>query len=221
MSKYRLTDVLMGKKEGDEWYCLAAPEETRMWLKKNPWDRETFSKHGITPVSLKIESGEVSAVQIDKFSYKNPLILKSGLDITKGQIKTRQYKSAQFEIRVDSCIEFNEIMKELSQKTGLETWEVKKIVIYNKDVGVSTEFKLHNPNGTGTGLYTHRFEKEKTSRLYPEVMISDQMLYVKTFYDTMAHCAACKNEELIHACAIEKKITKKQVIRRTVHRHER
>ena len=211
MSNIRLTDILKNKKEGEEWHCLAAPEETKVWTSKSPWNKDTFSKRKVVPVAVSVASGEVAAIHIDKFTLKSPLIMKNGLDITKGRIKTRQYRSASFTIRVDSCIELNEVLKELSDKLALKTWLIKRIVIYNKEHGISTEFKPHNPNGTGIGLYSYRFEKEKNSWLYPNVMISDQILYVGNFYDEMAHCTAAKSEELIHACAIEKKVKSKQI----------
>jgi hypothetical protein len=44
MSKYKLGDILAGKKPGDEWFCLAAPERVWVWIKKSPWPKTLVDK---------------------------------------------------------------------------------------------------------------------------------------------------------------------------------
>lgn len=215
MSNYRLTDILKSKTEGAEWYCLEAPEETRVWVSGSPWDNDIFKKAGISPVVIQVSSDMVVGDKKDVFSYKAPLVLSCGVDVPKGFIKTRTNKSASFTIRIDSCIELNQIMDELSKKTGLTSWDVKKLKVYNADDGVFVEFALHNPDGNGTGLFTYRFEIGKSSRLYPDVVIADQQRYVKKFYNNLAHCTAAKSDSLVHSCALKKKVKKKQIIRRS------
>lgn len=216
MSNIRLTDILKNKKEGEQWYCLEAPEYVRVWLNNNPWDKGIFNNKGVSPVSISVSSDAIVAFDEQKFNYKSQLKLNCGVEITSGKIKTRQRKSAIFKIRIDSCIEFNEVMKELSEKTGLKSWDINAIKIYNPNEGMFTSFKLHNPDGNGTGMFTYRFTKEKFSRLYPDVVIADQKRFVNKFYNNIAHCMASKPEGLVHSCALEnkKKITKKQTILR-------
>lgn len=216
MSNIRLKDLLKNKKEGEQWYCLEAPEDVRVWINKHPWDKDTFRERGVSVVAISVKSDAIVAFDEQKFNYKSQLKLDCGVEITNGKIKTRQRKSSMFNIRVDSCVEFNEVMEELSKKTGLDSWDINKIKIYNDKEAIFTSFKLHNPDGNGTGMFTHRFTKDKFSRLYPDVVIADQKRFVGNFYNNIAHCTAAKPEGLVHSCALEnkKKIKKRQTILR-------
>ena len=214
MSRYKLTDILAGKDPGDEWFCLAAPERVWVWMKKSPWPKTLMDKLGVNIVAIKVTSHHISDTSPRKFTKKAPLALNCGVDILKGYIKTTQTKAANFVLRVDSIVELNQAMLELSTMTGFDSWDIQFVEIYNKEHGVATVFSFHNPDGNGTGLYTHRFEINNSWRLYPEVLLSDHVLYIGGFYNTRAHCTAKEIQGVGHGCAIEAGIKSKQVVRR-------
>lgn len=212
-SKVKLKELLKTKKPGDEWYSLHAPEEVRMWVSTKPWKKGTFSKRGVRLLAVSFNSWSEGASNKETFTFKAPLNLKCGVELT-GNYKTRQTVSANLKCRVDDVVEFNAVMKELSSKTSMHTWEINKINVYNPKESVEIEFSIHNPDSNGSGLYLYRVIREKTSTIYPNIALSDQMRYVDKFYENLAHCTANQVTEMVHACGLEKKIPKKQIIRR-------
>ena len=210
MSHYRLTDILKAKKSGDEWYCIEAPEEVQMWSYKKPWSRNLFDEYGVEPCLVSIRAGSGTGEgNTEKFTKKSPMRLDNGILLDKGQISTAQTVNASFTIPFDSPVEFNETMKELSEKTGLFVWEVKRLKVWGN--GGLIEYKKHNPNGTGAALLLFRVTKEKISKLYPDIMLSEQLALVGKFQERTAHCTATEQTELIHACALKLKTKKRQL----------
>jgi len=213
MSRYKLSDILKNKNPGDEWYTLEAPEEVRIWQMEHPWEANFFRERRVSPLSISVRSREKSSTNTQKFTEKVPMKMKCGIDVT-GRLVTKQIKSFHGKARVDSCVEINEFLKELSEKTGLSFWETFNLRIYNPKHAVEIEFKILNPDGHGAGLFLNRIYKGKMSKLYPEIYLSDQQLYVADFYSNLSHCTAVKHQTVGHGCAIEKKIKKKQIVKK-------
>jgi len=206
----KLKELLKFKKSGDEWYSLHAPEELRIWQKSKPWKKGSFSKRGVRLVSVSFRSYKEISDVCQRFTLKSPMSLESGGDLY-GDYRTRQTKSASLKGRFDDCTDFNRHMKELCVKTELDVWEIHKINVYNPVQAVEIEFTIHNPDGNGAGLYLYRVIKEKTSRMYPTIMLSDQLKYVDMFYENLAHCTADEVTSMVHACGLTKKKPKKQI----------
>lgn len=206
----KLKEMLKIKKPGDEWYSLHAPEELRIWQKSKPWKKGSFSDRGVKLLSVSFRAYSETSDTREKFSLKTPMVLKGGGELF-GDYRIRQIKSASLKGRFDDCTDFNVNMKELCKKTGLDFWEISKLSVYNPKVAVEVEFAIHNPDGSGASLYLYRIIKEKTSRLYPTIMLSDQLKYVDRFYENLAHCTADEVTNLVHACGLKKKRPKKQI----------
>ena len=218
MSKYPLKDILKNKLPGDEWYTLAAPEEVLFWQLSNPWPDNLFKSRGVSPISISVRSDEQADINREEFKTKDPLRLPCGVEMT-GFYETKMTKKVQGRARIDSGVELNDFMRDLCSQYGLGSWEVFNTHIYNDKEGVEVEFKFHNPDGHGPGFYLFRIWKGKDSRLYPDVCLADQKRYVVDFYSNLSHCTAVPLNGVGHGCALEKKITKKQIVRRQQNTH--
>ena len=208
MSNTRIDDILKSKKVGDVWYSLEAPEEVRFWSKDRPWKEEVFSKASVKLEGLLITASKGTGKENkETFDKKNPMYLDCGIDIVKGFINTTQSMSASFRLRVDSCKEANIALKELSDKTGFDQWEIRAMDIYNPPVGIMTEFKVHNPNCQGNALSTWRFQNGDGSKLYPDASLSFQQKAVGGFTKEYTHCT--QNEETILKPNCAKKLHRK------------
>lgn len=205
----KLKELLKTKKPGEEWYSLHAPEELRIWQKSKPWKKGSFSKRGVKFFSASFHASKQMSSIHQVYTVKSPMVLDCGE--LYGDYKTIQTKSATFKGRFDNCVDFNTYMKELCEKTQLDVWEIKKLNIYNPKESVEIEFTIHNPDGHGVGLYLYRIIYDKASRMYPNIMLSEQMKCVDRFYENLAHCTADEITMKIHACGLEKKIPKKQI----------
>jgi hypothetical protein len=214
MSRYSLKDILKSKKPGDEWYTLAAPEEVSIWQLKSQWPKNLFKDKLVSPLSISVTSYEKFNVHREKYKAKNPLRLPCGVEVI-GFLETKTNKKFQGKARIDSVSEVNIFLKELSEKTGLVTWYISNLHIYNANEGVETEFRVHNPDGHGPGFFLFRIWKGKESILYPDICIEAQKRYVGKFYSNLSHCTAVEQKDVVHGCALEKKITKKQIVRRS------
>jgi hypothetical protein len=217
MSKYSLKDILKNKKPGDEWYTLAAPEEILYWDLRKPWEKDFFKNRGVTPLSISFRTPTADKIEdFDKKKYngRNPLRFKCGVEMV-GFVKTTTKKEVQGTVRIDSAIELNNFMEELCSKYGIGRWEIFNICVYNSQEGVESVFKIHNPDGHGPGFFLFRIFKGKDSRLYPDIALNDQYRYVAKFYSNLSHCTAVERKDVAHGCALEKKITKKQIVRRS------
>ncbi len=111
----------------------------------------------------------------------------------------------------DSATEANEILEELSVKTGIALWSVKTLRVFVSN-GIELHFQRHNPNGTGASLYFFRLKDDKRNVLYPEVSLHEQQWLVDQMKITLAHCTIKPKTALVPGCSIEvmeKKATKK------------
>lgn len=211
MSNVRLKDVLKNKKHGEEWYTLMAPEELHKWLLKKPWDPDCFSKKGVHLLGASVSAADEPKPTRTKLTKKKPWNLPNGITVDSGYTQSSTKKTAGFRFRADSSVEFSEIMTELSERTGLDIWNVNTLEINNNTLGDVVEFKIFNPDGNGASLYLHRVISNGNSRLYPDVLLSRQIEVVGNFYDKKAHCTCTEITEKIHACAIEYGIKSKQI----------
>ena len=208
MSNTRLDDILKSKKPGDVWYSLEAPEQVRFWNKDRPWNENQFSKVGIKVEGVTVKASRGTGIENKQtFDRKHKMSLDCGVDVIRGYINTTQSMSASFNLRVDSCRELNDAMKELSAKTGFEVWEVRTMHVYNDSAGIFTEFKVHNPNCQGDALCTWRFENSDGSKLYPEASLSFQQKAISGFYEEYTHCTMEEKTVIEKSCA--KKLRKK------------
>lgn len=213
MGNYTLQDILKNKKEGDEWYTLLAPEEARFWKLKKPWPESYFRNLGVSPVCLSVRSHVPEITDKKKYSSKEPLVLPCGVEFV-GEETTKQSKKIHGKLRVDSGVELNIALTELSNATGYTQWEVYDIHIYNATEGVESQFKMHNPDGHGAQFVLFRTWKDKITKLYPEILLETQRRYVGGFQSHVSHCTQTETKQMIPSCGIEKKITKKQIVRR-------
>jgi len=209
----KLKELLKTKKPDDEWYSVHAPEEVRVWTTRKPWKKGTFSKKGVRALAVAVFGQIETSEAQESFTMKSPLVLNCGVELT-GKVRSRQYVNVSLKGRVDDCMEINRVMKELSSRMGIKNWEVRKLTVYNPNEAVDVEFELHNPDGHGSGLYLFRVCKGKVARIYPNIMLSDQLKYVDRFYENIAHCRAKQIVETVHGCALEKKKPKRQIKRR-------
>ena len=214
MSKTRISDILKNKDKGDEWYTLMAPQELHKWIFKTPWKPNRFSSRGVHLLSARVTSSEPlknGDTRDEKLSKKEPWRLKNGLSIDDGFFKTGGSKSAGFTIHADGTIEFNEIMTELSQRTGLKAWDVNKLEVSNNKEGAVIEFKNFNPDGHGSSIYLYRITSTGSSKLYPDILLSRQEKCVDGFYDMLSHCTCDEQPQKYHGCAIEQAVKSKQI----------
>jgi hypothetical protein len=214
MSKLRLKDILGRIESGADYYCYEAPEEFHFWTSKHPWPAGAFKDYGVSLLSLKVLAAELGDSTRHTFNKKNPLRLDCGHEINKGSWQTQQTKVARFSIRADGASEVQDIMTELCTKTGLQSWEVLELQIYNSGRGAIIEFRKHNPNSSKALLYFWRVDVDNTSRLYPDVSLHEQQELIGGFQDRLAHCTIVKVEDDIADCAIKQKVKPRQVIRR-------
>jgi len=212
MTRPRTYDILAKKEAGEEWYCFEAPEEFHVWLLNHPWRPDSFRDYGVSLLSLTVRSATPTGEE-DRHRYnrRSPLRLDCGIEVNKGYYQTTQTKTAKFRMRVSGPRETEEALSELSQKTGLETWEVWEMTIYNSKEGVEAEFKRHNPDGTGTSLYFYRASWADRSLLYPDIPLNEQQRIVGRFQNRLAHCTAEEMKQIAFSCALKKKISPKQI----------
>jgi hypothetical protein len=137
------------------------------------------------------------------FTRKNPLYLENtGVYIERGKVETKQKRSGTASFRCDGIIELNDILTELSEKTEINFWWIKKIEIGHK--GAICQFDRHNPDGHGVNLYFYRLILGKDSKLYPDISFSDQEHYLGKFKQYFAACECDERILKFHGCHIEK-----------------
>lgn len=211
MGNIKLDDILRVKKPGDEWYAIEAPEQLHFWV--TPWDKKLFSDNKLAIAGVKMEaSAKAGGSNVIRYSNKKPLRLKCGVEITSGQFGTTTTTKGIFKYRTDGIIELNEAMKELTVMSGLKTWTVKQLEVYNPKEGATMNFEIYDPDANGGSLYLYRVHRNGRSRLYHEILVSEQNELLKNFKNNIAHCTAVKIEARIaHACAIKRKLKKDQV----------
>ena len=198
MSNARLEDLIKKKKIGDVWHSLEAHESLWFWNLKLPWDPSFFNDKGVQLLCVRVKASAATGKETKvTYTKSKPLILPSGIRIEEGYIATHQAKSGGATIRVDSIAELNESLEELSGITGLTQWEIRRMEVYNPDKGVTTEFKIHNPNcvKNGNKLSTFRFTNSEGSKLYPEVLFGSQLAALGSFCKTHTECSLKIPEE--------------------------
>ena len=215
MSKIKLANLLKNKKQGDTWQSILAPEQYKFWTFKNKWCPKVFNKFGINIAAIRIAACESEKPASIRFRRKEPLYLECGVNIHKGYVTTSAKREAGFTIRVDSIIELNTVLSELSEKYGLKQWEIRLIEIYNPDEAAYIEFTIHNPDGNGPNLSLYRVRQGKNEIMYPELSYFEQQKYCKKFQYSFAHCVADKQIIMTHACGLKKQkkanvVTKKK-----------
>jgi len=211
MSKIRLKDVLESKGPGDEWYTYEAPEELRYWTKGSPWDKKIFNSNGLALVSVWAESIErAGTASVVKYTRKNPLRLDCGVEV-EGQLGTALQKKGIARFRVDDVIELNTAMKELSEASGHETWEIRGFGVYNARRGVDVVFKIFDPDTNGTSLFAHSYTRDGHRRLFPDVLQGEQRDILGNFQERLAHCTHVETRGMGPSCALRKKVKKKQI----------
>ena len=204
MSGITLKDILERKKEGDDWYSFQLPEELHMWTLSNQWKNEAFKKYNIKPSKISIW-GEFESNKTEmKYTQRGPLFLKCGVDIRSGKTVSTTKATASFgPINIDSAVEVNQILEELSQKTGIAIWVIKSMWLYTYDKR-ELNFRKHNPNGTGASLYFYRLTDADRNVLYPLVSLHEQQGLVDSMNITLAHCKLVVRQEKGPACGILK-----------------
>jgi len=213
MSQIKLTDILKNKKQGDEWYTFQVPEELHYWTMKRPWSKGSFKKYGVRLAGLTVKASLPGDPSKSSYTARNPFLLESGGEISRGFLSTTISKTASFTFRADDSIDASQILTELSKKVALETWEVKKLEVYNSDKGYDLIFQRHNPDGNGPSLYFYRAINVGSNRLYPEISLHEQQQLLAKFVERQAHCTAEKPTDLVHGCGL-KKIKKNQIRKR-------
>ena len=215
MSKTKLEDILRNKNAGDEWYAIEAPEELRCWIQEHRWKADIFRDNGLSLAGIKVESSDQTGkLSVDRYTPKNPMRLKCGAEIYKGQFGTTTTKKMIAKFRTDGVIEMNEVMNELCDFTGLTSWDIKQLEVYNSDKGATIEFEVHDPDSNGKLLYVYAVHRNGSRRFYHEVLISEQQELLNSFQNRFAHCTAGKFNLMGHTCALRKKTPKKQIKRR-------
>ena len=200
-----LPEILQHKKVGDTWFSYIAPEEFHIW--QAPWNRDVWKKYGVQMMSVGVFANETvkNTRNEIRYSRKHPLYLeKTGIEITAGVTTTKQKRSGSFKFRVDSIIEFNEAMRELVKETEIKFWQLKSIEISNSKTGGICEFRRHNPDGNGVNFYFWRLEIDKSSKLYPDINITDQEHYLGNFKQHFAACECSEALQKFHGCVLQK-----------------
>jgi hypothetical protein len=210
MTTARKNDALAGKASGDEWYCYEAPEEFHIWTLAHPWPADSFREYGVALLAITVRSATLTGEESrDRYNTRNPLRLDCGVEINQGFYQMSQTKASKARMRVADPAELEDAMREWSKKTGLETWEVKELVIYNAAKGAEVEFKCHNPDGNGASLYLFRVTNDGGSRLYTHVTLHEQGELLGGFHEKLAHCTF--TNALVPSCSIKKKLKPKQI----------
>ena len=181
-----------GKNIGDQFYSMAAPEECRFWVLGRPWRPAVFrDKYKTTLIAVNVKSSKIiSMSEGEKYTLRDPLFLpKTGIDITDGYAtRTAQSQNTRFKVRVDSVVEFNSAMKELSAMYSVSQWRVLSMEVYNINSGITCYFDVFNPNGTGDtlALYEALIDGEKT--IYSGLDYPSLKLAVGSFQDDLISC---------------------------------
>ena len=199
-----LKEILQHKKNGETWFSYLAPEEYHVWQK--PWNITKFRDYGVSILSIGVTSSETVKGTRNEKSYttKFPLYLdKTGIEC-RGSMSTRMKRSGHFKFRVDSIIELNTALKELSDITEIRFWQLVSLEISNPNVGGICEFRRHNPDGNGTSFYLWRIENDKNSRLYPDIPFTDQGHYLGKFKQYFAACECTEALQKFHGCVLKK-----------------
>lgn len=211
MSNTKLADVVKNKKPGDEWYTYEAPEELRFWAAGSPWPKKIFDLNGLSLASVWAEAIErAGTASVVKYTQKNPLRLDCGVEV-EGQLGTSLQKKGIVRFRVDGIIELNQAMKELSEASGHETWEIKGFEVYNDRKGASVSFKIFDPDTNGTSLFAYAYFRDGHRRLFPDVLQSEQKEILGDFQNRLAHCTAIQLQGLGPSCALRHKVKKRQI----------
>lgn len=200
-----LKEILQHKKKGDQWYSYIAPEEYHVW--QAPWSSSNWRKYDVQILSVGIEASETIPGTQNETVYSNKYRLyleKTGIEITKGRKGSKQKRYGSFKFRVDSVIELNEAIEEISKLTEIDFWQLKSLEISNQKSGGVCEFRLHNPDGNGTSFYFWKLTTGKTSTLYPDVDMTTQAHYLGDFKQHFAACECSEAMQKFHGCTIEK-----------------
>ena len=210
----KLSTLLQYKKPGDTWQSILAPEEFKWWTMENKWKTDCFKKFNVSIAGVHISAFEPGKSNTVSFKQKEPLFLKCGIDIRKGRVTTTNRKAATFRFRVDSIIELNSALTELSQMYEFDSWEMKQIELYNPQESCYIFFTIHNPDGNGPNLSLWSVKSGRSETLYPDISYIEQKRVCGGFEYNFAHCIASKEEVLVHGCAIEKKQKASNIITR-------
>lgn len=178
------------KQNKKEEFCISAPEEVKFWSLKNKWKDSIFKEKRLNIDSVRIKSARSTGSQnVQRYTSKRPLILGCGIEIFSGQYGTTpQNLAGSFAFRIDSVIETNSAIAELSKITGLETWQVVKLEISNNDKGATLYYEMHNPDGTGADLYLARVNFGDIIKNWNEISMFEQQALCNNFYPGIAAC---------------------------------
>jgi len=211
VSNIRLTDLLKSKKVGDSWYSFEAPEQFHFWTLRHPWPLGCFRPYAVGLLAVRVTAiGSGGEATKQAYTRKSPLRLLCRVEVYAGYYKVIQTKACSFTFRVGDTDELEDALKELSEKTGLNTWQIEKMLILGKR-GAEIEFRRHDPDSNGTALYLYRMVKDGDSRLYPDITLHEQEREVGKFRSRLAHCTAKKIETQVYSCALTNKVKPSQI----------
>ena len=199
------------KNVGDQFYSMAAPEECRFWILGRPWQPAVFrDKYKTALVSVNVKSSKIINMSDgDKYTLRDPLFLpKTGIEITDGYTtRTAQSQNTRFNVRVDSVIEFNSAMKELSAMYSISQWRVLSMEVYNINSGITCYFEIFNPNGTGDKLALYKVLVNGDKVLYSELDYPSIKLAVGLFQDDLISCTMhpAKLQKPVPICSVMNK----------------
>jgi hypothetical protein len=174
-----------------QWYSALMEETFHTWDIRKPWRPEVLRNHGL---ALSAFSAKASNIKIkgtnNSITRKNPLHLQNGFVIESGysKITTQNMVISVQNVRVDSVIEANEVLKELHKLYPYGQFEILRLELYNAKVGATIIFTRHNPNGAGTSLYLWKVIDSSGDRDYHSISYYEQQRLCGQMPEKIAVC---------------------------------
>jgi len=192
MNKYE--KLLEGKKEGEKWFTVNAPEELRYWHNTRQWPLDAFREYGVAYISMEVQSSKaISKADTTEYSKKKPLRLKSGTVITDGYTTvTSQSLNGRYPLNSKTVGTLNSDLEELTIKhQNVKTWRIHRLVVYNSRTGYTLYFEYFDPNKTGQVLALWECENIDGKMNFSEIPdISTLDKVVGGFREKMISCVA-------------------------------
>jgi len=145
--------VLEGKKAGDKYNVISAPEEFHYWTRNKGWSEENLRNYGVRFIKLYFHGSAIqSTVRKEKFTKKTPRRFNNG-EIDHGSVNSFTQTDLLFSIFYSDTYRINKLLQEICEIYNMPNLLVKSIEVQNLETNSLLFFKRFNPDHMGRSLY--------------------------------------------------------------------